>query len=417
MSQSELQRVKVIENAVAGRITVAEAAEYLQLSGRQVTRLKKRHDGESPEWVWHGNRGRSPANATDAETRRRVLDLATGVYAGFNDSHLREKLAEVEGIVVSRQTVRRILREAGIRSPQRRRAPKYRSRRERRAREGMMVLTDASRHDWLEGRGPKMTLVGWMDDATGRVCSARFQAEAEDAAGYLRTLRALVERHGIPWSVYRDRHGTLQRNDNHWSIEEQLAGKQFPTQVGRALEELGMESIAALSAQAKGRIERLWRTFQDRLSSELRLAGASCLAQANAVLDSFLPDYNRRFGKSPKEADAAWRKPDRKTDLDYIFSLRYERVVGKDHVVSVGAGLTLQLPPSADRRGYAGRKVEVCQQPDGRLRVYNQGRLLMEREAPDDGPVRARSMRRTAEPRPNKPVRVYVLGGRPSLHT
>jgi transposase len=207
LSQKELQRVQVVENAVAGKLTVVEAAELLQLSERQVKRLKQRREPEGGEWVHHGNRGRSPVNAIGEEVRRKVVELACGKYAGFNDSHLQETLAAAEGMVLSRPSVRR--------------APKYRSRRERRAQEGMMVLTDASRHDWLEGRGPMLTMVGWIDDATGKVPSARFQGEPEDSAGYLRTLRHMVESRGIPWSVYRDRHGTFQRNDDHWPAAEQ----------------------------------------------------------------------------------------------------------------------------------------------------------------------------------------------------
>jgi transposase len=411
LSQKELQRIKVVENAVRGKLTVGEAAELLQLSERQVKRLKRRHEPESGEWVHHGNRGRPPANATREEVRQTVVELAGGKYTGFNDCHLREKLASKEGIVLSRSSVRRILRGAQIRSPQRRRAPKYRSRRERRTQEGMMVLTDASRHDWLEGRGPALTMIGWIDDATGKVPSAQFQTEHEDSVGYLRTLRRLVETQGIPWAVYRDQHGAFQRNDNHWSVAEQLAGRQLPTQVGRVLEELGIESIAARSPQAKGRVERLWKTFQDRLVSELRLAGACTLEQANIILELFLADYNPRFAKPPKEAGLAWRKLDQRLDLDYIFSLRYERTVGKDHVISLGEGITIQLPALANQRGFAGRKVEICQQPDGRLLVYLERRLLLE-QAALDRPVRAFKMNRRAGPRKKKPVRIYKLGGR-----
>ena len=412
MSQKELQRIQVVENAVAGRLTVREAAELLQLSERQVKRLKQRCDSAGREWVHHGNRGRAPANAISEEVRQRVVDLASGKFTGFNDSHLQEKLTIVEGIVLSRPSVRRILRKAQIESPQKRRAPKYRSRRERRAQEGMMVLTDASRHDWLEGRGPMLTMVGWIDDATGKVPSARFQLEPENSAGYLRTLRYLVENGGIPWSVYRDRHGTFQRNDEHWSVAEQLAGRQFPTQVGRALEELGIESIAARSPQAKGRVERLWKTFQDRLVSELRLAGASTQEKANEVLGVFLSDYNERFPQAARDARPAWRKLDQRLDLDYIFSLRYERTVGKDHVITVGDGLSIQLPPLPSQRGFSGRKVEVCQQPDGRLLVYLERRLLLEQAAIPDRPVKALKRRRSTAPKKKTPVRLYQLGGR-----
>src|SRR6202046_5805391 len=133
-----------------------------------------------------------------------------------------------------------------------------------------------------------------------RACA--FQLEHEDTLGYLRQLRALVERQGVPWSLYQDQHGTFQRSDKHWTLEEQMAGLQAPTQMGRVLEELGIQSIRALSPQAKGRIERLWKTFQDRLKSELRLAGARTLEQANRVLESFRQDYNQRFAVQAREA-------------------------------------------------------------------------------------------------------------------
>jgi len=322
LSQEQVQRIKVIENAVAGRITVREAAEYLNLSERQVKRLKRAHDEGDAGWVQHGNQGRSPANAVSAATRQRVEELARGKYAGFNDSHLHEKLTGVEGLVLSRPSVQRILREAGLRSPQKRRPQKYRSRRERREQEGMLLQVDGSRHAWLEERGPGLTLFGLVDDATNKVPAAHFQLEHEDSAGYLRLFRNQVENHGLPWAIYRDQHGTLQRNDSNWSVEEQLAGRQLPTQVGRALEELGIEAIVARSPQAKGRIERTWRTFQDRLSSELRLAGAATLDQANAVLARFLAEYNVRFAKTAARRGVAYRKLDARLDLNYIFSLR-----------------------------------------------------------------------------------------------
>lgn len=416
MSQQELQRLKVVESAVDGRVSVAEAAELLGVSGRQVKRLKGDYDPADAEWVHHGNQGRLPVNAIAVSVRERVVELARGKYAGFNDSHLHEKLTGNEGLTISRASVQRILREAGIRSPQKRRPPKYRSRRERRSQEGMLLQVDGSRHDWLEGRGPRLTLMGGVDDATNKVSGAHFQAEHEDSAGYLRLFRAQVESPGIPWAIYRDQHGTLQRNDKHWSLEEELAGKQFPTQVGRALEELGIEVIVARSAQAKGRIERTWRTFQDRLTSELRLAGASTLEQAQAVLVVFLAEYNTRFGKDPKTPAAVWRKLDSRLDLNYIFSLRYERVVGKDHVITAIPGVTIQLPPLASGRGYAGKKVEVCHQPNGDFHVYLDRRLLhIQPAAPDAGPVRAHDFRKSNAPHKKKPVKVYTLGGRPAL--
>lgn len=168
----------------------------------------------------------------------------------------------------------------------------------------------------------------------------------------------------------------MQRNDSHWSVAEQLAGHQFPTQVGRALEELGIEAIVARSPQAKGRIERTWRTFQDRLISELRLTKAATLEQATAVLSQFLAEYNVRFAKTATRAGAAYRKLDARLDLNYIFSLRYERTVGKDHVVTAIPGVTIELQALPNGRGYAGKKLDVCHQPNGDFHVYLDRRLL-----------------------------------------
>ena len=186
MSQKQFQKVKVIENLAQARIGVSEASRLLGLSPRQVKRLKKRYRAAGVEWVWHGNRGRSPAWKVAEPLRQQILALARDKYKGFNDSHLTKKLVEVEQMAVSRETVRRLLRRAGMASPQKRRPMRYRSRRERKLRMGMMVLVDASREDWLEGRGPVLTLLGYQDDATSQVLAAGFQLEPEDTVGYLR---------------------------------------------------------------------------------------------------------------------------------------------------------------------------------------------------------------------------------------
>ena len=198
----------------------------------------------------------------------------------------------------------------------------------------------------------------------------------------------------------------------HWSLAEELAGKQFPTQVGRALEELGIEAIAARSPQAKGRIERTWRTFQDRLSSELRLAGAANLEAANQVLERFLFEYNAQFGRPATRSGLAYRRLDSRLDLNYLFSLRYERTVGHDHVINAIPGVQIQLPPLSNGRGYAGRKVEVCHQPEGDFHIYLDRRLLhVEPARPESGPVRAHPLRKSKQVRKKKPIDVCKLPG------
>ena len=243
-----------------------------------------------------------------------------------------------------------------------------------------------------------------------------FQLEHEDTAGYLRITRQIVEQRGIPLSIYRDQHSTFQRNHPHWTVEEQLAGSQAPTQLGRCWQELGITSIAARSPQAKGRVERLWRTFQDRLGSELRAAEASTVEQANAVLERFLTEYNPHFAQPASQPGVAYRKLDARLDLDYIFALRYERVVNPDHTIVVGVGLRVQLPELPGHKGYAGKKVEVCQQPNGDVKVYLERRLLYtELAEPGAAPVRAQRMRRAPGPHKKKPLKVYAYAGRAAI--
>src|SRR5882762_2728390 len=396
MSQKEFQRVKVIENAAGGRLSVREASRLLQLSERQVQRLKRRYQPDSVAWVQHGNRGRSMPWAVSLPQKQLILTLARGKYLGFNDSHLAEKLRDEEDLTLSRESVRRILRAAKLASPQKRRPRKYRSRRLPRPRFGMMALADASRHDWLEGRGPELTLIGFQDDATAQILAAHFQLEAENTLGYLRTLRTLIATHGIPLSLYRDRHSIFQRNDSHWTLAEQLAGKQAPTQLGRALDELGIEQIPAYSPQAKGRIERAWRTCQDRLVSELRLAQATTLSPANAVLDQFCADYNQRFARLAADAACDFRSLPRRFDLARCLSLHYQRVVAADHTVTLGAQ-SIALPPLPGPRGYAGDQ------------------LLLALPLPLEEHAQRPKLLTSAQKRKTPVPRIYNLSGRPAL--
>jgi transposase len=366
LSQKELQRVAVISACVKGELACARAAELLDLTPRQIKRLKTRYRQGSSAALAHASRGRPSPRRLPEPTRARILKLARTRYVGFNDHHLCEKLCEVERLSIGRETLRRLLRSAGIGSPRKRRAPTHRQRRLARAREGEMLLLDASLHHWLEDRGPQLTLLGFLDDATRKVPVAEFFL-SEDARGYFRLFRRLLRRYGVPLSFYGDRHGVFVRNDEHWSVEEQLAGKRQPTQFGRALAQLGVTYIAANSPQAKGRIERLWGTFQDRLSSELRLAGAADLQAANQVLRHFLPDYNRRFGRAPRETEKAWRSAPR--DLDRICCFLYERSVSNDNVVQWD-GRRFQIPPQPKRFSFAGAKVQLCEALDGKIAIY-----------------------------------------------
>jgi transposase len=366
LSQKELQRVSVVGACIKGELACARAAVLLCLSVRQVKRLKKRMREEGEAALAHANRGRpSPRRLADDATVQ-IVRLARGTYAGFNDHHLCEKLVEREGFSLSRECLRRLLRKNGIGSPRKRRAPAHRQRRVRSVRIGELVQLDGSPHDWLEGRGPRFTALGMQDDATGKILAAQF-FPSETTFGYLCLLRQMLRRFGVPLALYGDHSGIFIRNDDGWTVDEQLAGKRQPTQFGRALEQLGVTFIAANSPQAKGRVERLWGVLQDRLTSELRLAKAADIDSANAVLRKFITDYNHRFARKPREMATAWRAaPD---SLDRICCFLHERTVSNDNVVQ-WEGRRFQIPQQARRFSFAGAKVQIYQALDGRVALY-----------------------------------------------
>jgi transposase len=390
MTTVEQRRAWVLTKVMAGAVEVGEAAELLGLSVRSVWRLKRRFADEGPAGLVHGNRGQPSPRRIDESTREQVRALARGRYDGANDSHLAELLAEREGIVVSRVSVRRILRSAGIASPRRHRAPRHRSRGDRMPQAGMLLQTDGSRHDWLEDRGPRLTLVAAIDDATGIITGATFR-EQEDAAGYLTILRQTIRRYGVPLAVYRDRHGIFETPKGMaLTLEEQLVDRRAPTQFGRALAEIGIVSIAARSPQAKGRIERAWGTFQDRLVVELRLAGAVDLDAANRVLAGFVARFNRRFAVPAADPAPAWRPLPADLRIDEVCCLKYRRVVARDNTVRAGATI-LQLPARSGSRSHAGRRVELQLRLDGRMVVSDGQRTILVRPAPAD-PVQLRAL-------------------------
>jgi transposase len=394
LSKKEQARSQVLNRLLGGELSVWEVAMVLGLSERQVWRILAAYRKEGAAVLAHGNWGRKPANAIPEEVKDKVGELARGLYYGVNHSHLTELLKEREGIALSRSTARRILIAAGIKSPRKRRPPKHRSRRERYPEEGMLLQIDGSRHDWLEGRGPYLTLIGAIDDATGKVPYALFREE-EDAQGYILLLRHIVAEYGIPLALYHDGHGIFERcGKEPETIEEQLEGRRRPTQFGRVMEELGIVSITSPSPQAKGRVERLWGTFQDRLVSELRIAGASDATEANKVLGDFLPRHNQRFAVLAAGPGLAYQEPSQGFTPDEVFCFKYERTVGRDNVVRFGEH-RLQIMPTNGRLSYVQAKVEVQERMDGSLAVYYKGQCLATKPAPPQAPVlRAKNIKR-----------------------
>lgn len=373
ISQKELTRYDVLRRVADGTISLSDAAGYMGVSYRQAKRLKaKAEDGAAG--LVHANRGRSPSNKIDDDLKKRVLALHEEKYSSFNDTHFTEELVTKEGIVVSRESVRAIRREAGIGPKRKRRSRKHHKRRTRKTSEGLMILWDGSPHRWFGKEHDPCCLMAAIDDATGKILSLLF-CEHECSWAYLELLRRVVKNHGVPCSVYQDKHTALKRNDDYWSLEEELAGRQEPTQVGLALEALGIEAIHANSPQAKGRVEKLFETLQDRLVAELELNGITDIATANAfVEDSYIKRFNERFSIKPK-GEHRWRRLGPGLDMDRICSFRYNAKVANDNAVRF-CGLVFDIAPGPAGRSYAGCQVELRQLLDGSWRIYHDDKLI-----------------------------------------
>lgn len=374
LSQSEMDRVLVLQRVVDRRMTVQEAAVVLGLSERHVKRLKAKFMAQGPEALAHGNRGRKPVHAIPETLRQRVVQLAQSTYKGCNYTFLSELLHEHEGIALSPSSVRRILKGVGIASPRKHRPPKLHRRRQRKAQFGMLVQFDGSHHDWLEGRGPWLVLHGAIDDATGRILALTFR-RTECFDGYRGLLHQLVTAHGIPMAIYTDRHTLFfppERNEG-LSLEQQLQGQVPLSQVGRIITELGIAHIPARSPQAKGRIERLWSTLQERLTVHLRLIGARTLEEAEAALPAFMERYNERFAVPPAETDGAFRPVPAHLRLEHIFCWKEQRTVLPGYVIQYdNQTYRLNTPKGAPTIPLR-TIVDVLEHPDGTVSVAYKG--------------------------------------------
>ena len=372
LTMKEVNRLRVLQGYMDGKMLIEEAARILKRSLRSVYRMLAKVREKGPEGVLHGNRNKVSPRRVPGAIRKKVIGLALGKYRDINDTHLCEILSKEEGIVMGRETLRGILRKEGIPSKRKVKRRKYRSRRERKEAFGMMLQLDASPHDWLQGRGPWLTLLGAKDDATGYVW-AHFE-EAETTWGYLDLMGEVISTHGVPLSLYADRH-SIFHTTREPTIIEQLKDVVPLTQFGRAMEELGISVLKAWTPQAKGRIERQWGVFQDRLVVELRLAGANTLEQAREVLKRFLKDYNERFCRLPKQSAAVFRKAPPKAVLHNILCLKETRMVKKDHTLSFD-GLVLQIPFCRKYPCIADRQVDVRQYRDGHLEIGYRGSIV-----------------------------------------
>jgi len=416
LSGVERERLDVLRRLMRGELRQARAAELLGVGVRQVKRLVGRHRREGDASVVSRRRGRPSNNRLDAATTAAIETALRTRYADFGATLAREKLGEIEGISVSKETVRQIQIRLGLWRPKRRRTKKVFQVRERRPRFGELIQIDGSPHDWLEGRGPRCTLIVFIDDATGRLTQLRF-APAETTRAYLEALEAHVLAHGLPLAFYSDRHGIFRVN-----AKEAEGGDGF-TEFGRIVERLRIELIHATTPQAKGRVERANQTLQDRLVKEMRLAGVASIAEAQAFADGFRERWNERFAVAPRQAEDAHRPwSGSRADLAETMARREERTLSKALTFSAGS-IRYAVRTAGPGMALRGAKVTLLHFLDGTLRVRFKDRDLAvtpfkavpaPQPTEDDKTLDARLdavVARLKPPQPTGPARAWTTAG------
>jgi hypothetical protein len=365
MSRTEIDRMSVLQDLAAARIKVADAATLMGLGRRQVFRLAKAYSQHGPEALVSRRRGRPSNRCYPTTLRAEIIGIVRERYFDFGPTLAAEKLAELHGIHLARETLRQWMIAAGLWKDRRARLKPVHQPRYRRDCVGELIQIDGSEHRWFEGRGPQCTLLVYIDDATSRLMHLQF-VQSESTFDYFAATRAYLERHGKPVAFYSDKHGVFRVN------KKEAASGDGMTQFGRALHALNIDIICANSSQAKGRVERAHGTLQDRLVKEMRLCGIDTIAAGNAFLPAFMEQYNRRFAKAPFDNRDVHRALSGHDDLDDVFAWKEER--------SVSVNLTLQydqvvfmLEPTPIARSLARKRVTVIDYPDGRLAIRHHG--------------------------------------------
>lgn len=401
MSREELRRVSLIRKVLDGEMTQRAVVGVLGVCERQVRRIVGRVREEGDEGVIHRLRGRRSHKAVADRVRRRVIGLCRTRYEGFGPTLASEKLGELDGIEVSRETLRGWFREEEMGYRKRRLRP-HREWRERKRHFGEMVQMDGSHHDWFEGRASWCVLMGYVDDATGNVYGRFYEYEGTMPA--MDSLRRYFRRYGLPESVYLDKHSTYKLSGKA-SIEAELRGEELLSEVERALKELGVRVIHADSPQAKGRIERLFRTFQDRLVKEMRLVGVSSIEEGNRFLETYLPVYNKRFRVLPVGKADLHRPVPKSVRLERVLCRKTERCLRNDFTVAHN-GKLYQV-----KERTRAKRVVVEERLDGKMAIVHGERSFRFREVTKrpqrqekPKPVR---LRRVYIPPPNHPLKRY----------
>ena len=366
MSDKELKRLEVLRQVLDGVVSQKAVAERLGLTDRQVRRLLRRYEAQGAAGLVDRRRGKPSGRRLAPSFKERVMARLSQCYADFGPTLAAEHLA-AEGLSVSKETLRGWMIEAGLWQAARGRRVTLHPPRPRRARLGELVQIDGSPHDWLEGRGKRCTLIAFIDDATSRVMHAHF-APVESTQAYLSALQDYVTRHGRPVALYSDRHGIFTKHDPE---------DEAPTQFQRALDTLGIAGIQARTPQAKGRVERLFQTLQDRLVKAMRLAGISDLLSANAFLEPYLVEHNARFAQSPAEPNDAHLPYESKAEeLARCCATHHRRKLSKDLVLSFRRQRYIVRTQGAPRYGLRGANVTVVVYGDGRIELLHGQEVL-----------------------------------------
>ncbi len=403
MSQRELKRLHIIRKAIEKGITQAEAAKILEISQRQVRRVVKRVRELGDKGVIHQSRGKASHRATAEAVRKKILGLCKDRYAGFNPTFASEKLFERDKIIISHEALRQWFIAEGIRYEKRKARP-HRQWRERKHYCGEMVQMDGSHHDWFEGRARPCVLMGYIDDATSRVY-ARFYAY-EGTIPAMDSFKRYILKQGIPAGVYLDRHAAYKSKGKP-TIEEELAGREPMSEFERALDDLGVRVIFAQSAPAKGRIERLFKTFQDRLVKEMRLRSIKSIPEANKFLGRYLPVFNKRFSVTPLQNEDLHRRITSGIDLDRVFSVKTPHALRNDFTV-LHKGKFYQIEDAIRTD-----KVIVEERLNGALLITHKGRTLRYRQI-TQRPIKEKKppvvLKASTQPKDN-PWRYFRLAG------
>lgn len=369
MSRGEVDRLEVLQHVEAGRLARADAARQLGVSLRQLKRLVRAYRRAGPAGLVSRRRGRPSNRRINSAEKNRFIALVREHYADFGPRLAGEYLSAHHGFRYSSETLRGWMIEAGLWRPRRARRAGVHPPRERRPCRGELVQIDASPHDWFEGRGRRAALIAFIDDATGEIGAARF-VPVESSRAYLEVLATYVRRHGRPVALYSDRHSIFTKHDPE---------DPEPTQFARALGQLDIASIQALTPQAKGRVERLFQTLQDRLVKALRLAGIDDIDAANAFLEGYIGEHNERFAvaaEKPHNAHRGWLGDD--DELERITALQYRRTLSKDLVARFkGQRYIIQTANASPRYALRNQPVTVCEHANGAIElIHGRGEVL-----------------------------------------